>query len=124
LRKSVFYVSDREVRLGIGRYCEHNSPPGDRDEIRTRVVQVSPFFVPLADDTFLLADSDGNVVIRLTSELKSASALFGRKLVLIDRHLVEEMQHDPKTGAAWSDQSTADALEAYIKAGRRTGGSR
>jgi hypothetical protein len=113
LRKTMFFVSDKPVRIGVSRYCEHNSGL-NRDEIETRIVPLDPVLKRLEDDTVVLADSSGTVVIRLTPNLESKSTLFGRQIVLIDRQVVDELHVNPATGQPRNDQEVADAIEAYI----------
>jgi len=120
LRKSIFLVSDKPTKVGVGRYCEHNWGL-NRDEIETRIGKLDPVLARLEDDTVLLADSSGTIVIRLTPDLESKSTLYGRQIVLIDRHVVDELHVNPATGQLRNDQQVADAIEAYIAAhqGRR-----
>jgi hypothetical protein len=122
-RKSVFYLSKRATRLAVGRYYEHNAGLS-RDEITTRIIALDPVMVGLEDDTVLVADSSGTVVLRLTADLTSKSALFGRQIVVIDRHVVDDLRVDPATGRPRNDQQVADSIEAYVAAQRERKKSR
>ena len=113
-RKSIFLITDRPIRVNVGRYCDHNQTLGV-DEIESRILVVDPVLKLLDDDTVLLATGEHNVVIRLTANLESKSPLSGRRLVLIDHHVVtDELAVNPANGYLRNDKQTADAIEAYI----------
>jgi hypothetical protein len=98
------------------QYCEQNQSL-TKDDITTRIPYTQPQLARLEDDSLLVFDLGGNLVIRLDRDLNSRSELVGKTVFLLDRSTTRAFERGR------NDQEAADAGFAYIET-LRQGGAR
>jgi len=122
-RKNLIYLFDKPLKVPINRYCEYNEGPSGlrRNYALAKVVSINPKFVILDDDTFLVIDADGNIIMRFDKNMKGKSHLLNIKLYVIDRKIIDDLRDKLKKDNKYNDQTLTDAIYEYAMNLRKEG---
>ena len=113
-KKMLLYLYESPQRTNINRYCERNSSY-QKDHILKWVENVYGKFVPLEDDTFLIYDASGNIIIRFDGNFNTKSSLINSRLFLIDRTIYEKIYNSLAKEGKINDQDVNDSIANYLK---------
>lgn len=113
-KKVIVYLSDLPMKKNVNQYTEYNSTLNN-DYVITKVAKFASFsLVPLEDDTFLIVEFDGNIIIRLDKNFNTKSDLLNRSIFLIDRDIIDKIEQDLKKQNKINDQTMCDAVYDYV----------
>ncbi len=113
MKKMLLYLNDKPIKrhIPVNPHCERNWDYNEnKDYISERVANVYAQFVPLEDDTFLLYDSFGNIIVRFDKDFNTKSGLMNKRVFLIDEKVIRELRNKSKG----DDQSQNDAIYKYL----------
>ncbi|GMQ82931.1 MAG: hypothetical protein BMS9Abin05_2399 [Rhodothermia bacterium] len=91
-RKTLLYLlsTPREIKLNPERGY------GPNEAVTERVAPMYVYLIPLKDDTFLVYESKGNVILRLDKNLGSRFPLVNKKVFLIDTDIIDRVKDKAK----------------------------
>jgi hypothetical protein len=107
----------REICKALPGYesCERNNNFKGRYMIK-RIENILPTFISLDDETFLFTASfDCNLIIRMDKDFKTRSNLLNRRLFILDRMVVENIQDNLKDKGVYNDQTMNNAVFEYVE---------
>lgn len=108
--KALIYLPDNPIRVYSVRKpgCD-NVPQGSGSYLRW-VDQIDLTFIPLEDETFLVADQKGKAVIRFDKDLNTKSDLLNKRIFIVDKKVI-----DGFNAKAVNDQERTEAVYKYIQ---------
>ncbi|MBF0118877.1 MAG: DUF1311 domain-containing protein [Desulfobacterales bacterium] len=117
-RINLIYFSDKPRKINIST-CDINESL-NRDYVKSRVENIhSANFILLEDETFLMFEEEGNMVIRFDSNFNTKSDLINKHIFVIDKEIIENLRENlgeknkiEKVDV--NDQTISDVVEKYI----------
>lgn len=112
----IFYLLEKPMIIdsGFDSNCEYNfNLKGNK--LKVRVVNVKSNLIKvLDDDTFILCEEDGNIVLRLDENFNSKSNLINKKIFIIAQEKFEKIENELNKKNKLSDQTINDAVYDYL----------
>lgn len=105
----LMYLYDKPVKTRINQDAERNWEYKGKYYFE-KVYDISTLFIPLEDDTFLLYDAGGNIIIRFDKDFKTKSSLINNKVFVLDRKKTNDILW--KTGI--DDQALNNDMADYL----------
>jgi len=121
--KALIYLPDNPIRVHSSPKpgCD-NVPQGSGSYLRW-VDQIDLVFIPLEDETFLIADENSKAVIRFDKDLNTKSDLLNNRIFIVDKKVI-----DGFNAKAVNDQDRTEAIYKHIinlkKGGLKNGDSK
>jgi hypothetical protein len=115
--KHLIYLLERPIKEPVCYPSERNENLiGKQRTVTMRVQGVAPDVIPLKDGTFLLADTNGNVLMRFDREFNTKSELLHRKVFIVDRQSMETfvLEFVKQHNLDYNDQTLNDAVYEYV----------
>lgn len=120
-QKMLLSLRDRPVRRAINQICERNWDYNRNYMLETASAVVLRI-APLEDDTFLLFDAVGNMIIRFDKNLNTKSDLLNRKVFLVDFVPLKKTISDRLIHLGQSHvQAVNDVVAEYLRGLRKDG---
>lgn len=113
-RKSLLYLRDTPRERPINPYCEG---AGGLSRIHERVDSGVFNLVPLADNTFLVFEPYGNLIIRLDDNLNTKFQ--DPHVFLVDTEIIENMAKKLAEEGEYNNQTINDAVARYLQGLKR-----
>jgi len=107
--KILLYLYDKPIKTKIDETRERNWDYKKAYYFK-KVENISAFFIPLEDDTFLLYDYGGNIIIRFDKDFKTKSSLINNKVFMLDKKKTDDILW--KTGI--DDQALNNDMAVYL----------